>query len=120
MREYRLIRKKKGDLYYPQVRETKYLIKIGNRGGFPYYTEWKRIVLTFNLFVLYSSDDYCFGETWSVANKIIIDYEEQFMVEEPPSVFANISQASVRYDIEMRNNSKPKYQIPNLELNKQV
>ena len=115
MREYRLIRKKKGDLYYPQVREVKPLFT----GIFNYHTEWKRIVSYSDVFDLQCSDNYSCGETLEVANKIIIDYEEQFMSEEPPSVFANISQTSVRYDIEMRNLEKPKYQMPNIELNKQ-
>ena len=115
MREYRLMRKNKGNLYYPQVRESKYLISI-----FLYHTEWKRIVAYSDVFELKCFDNYSCGETWAESKKIIMDYEDQFMSEEPPSVFAHISQTTVRYDIEMRNNLKPKYQIPNLELNKQT
>ena len=120
MREYRLIRIKKGDLFYPQVMETKCLFKIGYISVFPYDTEWKRISLLPNGFVLCNFDDYSYGKTWEQAKKIIEDYEEQFMLKDPPYVYSRDSQSSVRYDIEKRNNSKPKYKIPNLELNKQV
>ena len=115
MREYRWIRKRKGDLYYPQVRESKYLFKIGNAGVFLYYTEWKRVVAVSDGFELKCFDDYFFGETWVAAKKIITDYEEQFMLEDPPYVYSYDSQASVRYDIEARNNIKPKYKMPNLD-----
>ena len=114
MREYRLIRKRKGDLYYPQVRESKYLFKIGNAGVFLYYSEWKRIVAVSDGFVLNGCDDYFFGETWVDAKKIITDYEEQFMLEELPYVYSYDSQASVRYNIETRNNPKPKYQMSDI------
>ena len=105
MREYRLMRKKEGDLYYPQVREVKPLFT----GIFNYHTEWKRIVAVSNFFVLYSYDNYVCGETWLESKKIITDYEEQFMLEEPPYVYSHYSQVYVRYDIEVRNNSKPTY-----------
>ncbi len=115
MREYRLIRKKKGDLYYPQVRETKCLFRIGNTGIFPYKTEWKRIGVHPDGFGLYDCDDYSYGKSWVEAKQIITDYEEQFMDEEPPYVYSYDSQASVRYDIEKRNNPKPKYKMSNLD-----
>ena len=111
MREYRLVRKSKGDLYYPQVRETKPLFT----GIFLYHTEWKRISAYPDGFQLYNCNYYPFGETYAAANKIIMDYEDQFMSEEPPSVFSHISQTSVRYDIEMRNLRKQTYQIPDLD-----
>ena len=106
MRYYRLIRKKKGDLFYPQVMETKYLFKIGNISIFPYDTEWKKIVVYPVGFGLYNSDDYSYGKTWEQARKIIQDYEKQFMDEEPPYIYSCDSQVSIRNDIEHHSNLK--------------
>jgi hypothetical protein len=110
MREYRLVRKKKGDLYYPQVREDKVHFEIFGIGFFPYMTNWKRIGVHHDGFGLYPCDNFRYGVGLIEAEQILMDYEEQFMDEEPPNVFCYESQASVRFKIEIRNNPKPKYQ----------
>ena len=104
MREYRLIRKKKGDLYFPQVREDKCLFKIGSFWAFPFKSEWQRIVRHPDWFGLNDEYDFSDGNSWAEARQIILDYEESFMDDEPPYVFSYDSQASIRQDIERRNN----------------
>lgn len=100
MREYRLVRQRKGDLYYPQVREDKVLFKIAGFGFFPYMTEWKRIGVHPDGFGLYPCDNFRYGVGLIEAKQILMDYEEQFMDNEPPYVFSHSSQNNIRHLIE--------------------
>lgn len=106
-REYRIMRKKKGDLYYPQVREFVPFLLFWFR-----YSKWMRIARHVEGFGLY--DDFersC--KSKEEAQKIIADYEEQFMDSEPVYPCEHESQAGVRWRIAKHKiGPRPVYKQP--------
>lgn len=116
MRQYQIIQKGKGN-YFPQVREL-IPVKIFKITIYRKWTAWKRIGDHVYGFGLYDYLDH--PKSFHDANKIIHDYEEQFMNPEKEEVVLTTikNDYEVQYSINKSKNKKPVFNIPEALLKK--